>query len=226
MTLLSPLVELRDVSRTYPGPPPFTALRPCTVQIEHGEMLAISGPSGSGKSTLLNLLGMLDRPSTGEHLFDGNSLETVTDGALNRLRCFEIGFVFQDFNLIRYRTAVENVALALLYRGVSRRERISRARQALASVGLAQRMHATPSTLSGGERQRVAIARAIVGSPRLLLCDEPTGNLDSANAASVLQLLRELNNEGHAVVLVTHDEMVAGTAQRRIHIQDGEVTES
>lgn len=216
-------IELIDVAKTYPGPPTVDALHPFSLTICRGDFIAISGPSGSGKSTLLNILGLLDEASTGIVVVDGVSVNGADDETRTKLRGQHIGFVFQAFHLVDYRTAVENVGLALLYQGVRPGDRLDRSLAALERVGLAQRAHAVAGRMSGGERQRVAIARAIVHEPTLLLCDEPTGNLDSANAHSVLAMLEELNAVGSTVILVTHDPDVAARAKRHVSIRDGVV---
>ena len=218
-------VELVAVEKTYPGPQPVTAVHPCSIRIEVGDYVAITGPSGSGKSTLLNILGLLDVPTAGDYWLDGVAVAGLNDAKLSAVRGDRLGFVFQAFHLVDYRTAVENVGLALLYQGVGRDERRRRAVAALERVGLGHRLQSSTATLSGGERQRVAIARAIVHDPTLLLCDEPTGNLDSATAAGVLDVLDGLNAAGATIVLVTHDGGVAGRAERHIRIHDGVVTE-
>lgn len=225
MTGAPPLVELRGVTVTYPGPPPVPALRGAQLRIEHGEYLAVVGPSGSGKSTLLNVLGLIDRPTAGTYLLDGNDTESMSDAALTSLRARWIGLVFQAFHLLSHRTAEDNVALGLLYRGVPGRHRRAAARQALHRVGLGHRISSVPARLSGGERQRVAIARALVGRPALLLCDEPTGNLDTTTAGTVLQTIEELRVDGLTIVVITHDGQVAARADRTVSITDGVLSE-
>lgn len=221
-----PLVRLEGVSRRYPGPPPVDALRPCTLTICDGDFVSVVGPSGSGKSTLLNLLGMLDRPSDGDYWFDGISVVGLDQEKRTILRARNVGFVFQAFHLLGYRTAAENVEIGMLYQRVPRAERRSRAHDALGEVGLSARRDTHPDVMSGGERQRVAIARAIVVEPRLLLCDEPTGNLDSATSEIVMKLLNALNRSGLTVVVVTHDPEVARWTTRSIEIRDGLATET
>lgn len=218
------VVELRQVGLTYPGPPPVAALLPTDLTVACGEYVSIVGPSGSGKSTMLNVLGLLDRPTEGHYLLDGTDTGALSERDRTALRAYRIGFVFQSFHLLARRSAVENVALAQMYCGVPAAQRRQRARRALEQVGLAHRLDAEPSRMSGGERQRVAIARALSGEPSLLLCDEPTGNLDSANAAAVLELIDELHAEGMTVVIITHDPAVAARTQRRLHIRDGVLT--
>jgi putative ABC transport system ATP-binding protein len=220
-----PVIELRGVSRTYPGPPPVGALRPADLAIETGDYVAVTGPSGSGKSTLLHLLGLLDTPTGGSYVLDGLDTSALGDEDRSALRGRRIGVVFQAFHLLPYRTAVENVLLAQLYNQTPRGTRLQAATAALDAVGLSHRLNALPVTLSGGECQRVAIARALVNSPALVLCDEPTGNLDSVNAAALMGLLDELNAAGYTIVVITHDPLVAGHARRTISISDGVLTE-
>lgn len=216
-----PVVEMHSITKTYPGTPPVQALRECDVRIDRGEHVAIMGPSGSGKSTLLNLLGLLDEPSSGEYLLDGQATADLSEPRRCDIRAGVIGFVFQSFHLVSYRSAVENVETGLLYQRINRKERRRRSVEVLERVGLAERMWATATQLSGGERQRVAIGRALVRRPSLVLCDEPTGNLDTATGAQVLDLLDELNDEGFTIVVITHDPAVAERAQRTIEIRDG-----
>ncbi|MEV0928823.1 ABC transporter ATP-binding protein [Streptomyces spongiicola] len=220
------VIELRQTALTYPGPPQVTGLLPCDLTIQQGEFVTVVGPSGAGKSTLLNVLGLLDAPTSGSYLLDGIDTVSLADAERTALRGERIGFVFQSFHLLAHRPAYENVALALTYRGVPRKDRIARALNALEQVGLGHRAAALPTTLSGGERQRVAIARALVGRPSLLLCDEPTGNLDSATAESILQLLDTLHAEGMTVVVITHDPGVAQRGQRTLTIQDAMMTQT
>ncbi len=215
------VITLAGVGLTYPGPPPVSALRDVDLDVRQGDYLAVVGPSGSGKSTFLNVVGLLDRPTHGTYLLDGVDVSTLSERDRTALRGQRIGFVFQAFHLMPYRTATENVALATLYAGVPKKVRISTAHEALARVGLAHRAHALTNMLSGGERQRVAIARAILHRPSLLLCDEPTGNLDSDNAASVLTLLDQLHRDGMTLMVITHDSTVASRAKRLVTIRDG-----
>ncbi|MEU1421157.1 ABC transporter ATP-binding protein [Kitasatospora sp. NPDC086009] len=225
----APLVEFRRVGLTYPGPPPVTALAPCDLAVDPGDYVTVTGPSGSGKSTFLNIAGLLDAPTTGRYLLDGVDTGPLADGDRTALRGRRIGFVFQSFHLLPHRSAAENVALALLYTAARGRraaaERRERAREALVRVGLGHRADALPSRLSGGERQRVAIARALVGRPALLLCDEPTGNLDTATARSVLTLLDDLHAQGLTLLLITHDPQVAARGRRTVAIRDGVLRE-
>jgi putative ABC transport system ATP-binding protein len=215
------VIELRGVGRTYPGPPPVHALRPADLAIHRGEYVAVVGPSGSGKSTLLNVLGLLDRPTDGTYLLDGTDTATLSDAGISAVRGRKIGFVFQEFHLLAHRTATENVALAQLYGGPRKSRRLAVARETLAQVGLSHRLEALPTELSGGERQRVAIARALVNRPSLLLCDEPTGNLDTATSAQVLDLLDDLNTRGTTLIVITHDPVTASRARRSVTIRDG-----
>jgi ABC-type antimicrobial peptide transport system, ATPase component len=219
-----PLVALTDVSRIYPGAVPVEALKPSSLTIRTGEYLAITGPSGSGKSTLLNVLGLLDRPTGGSYQILGVDVSDLTERGRAALRGRFFGFVFQAFHLLSGQSVVENVELSMLYGNVNRRVRRVRAIDAVDRVGMTERRFADPSTLSGGERQRVAIARAIAGEPQVILCDEPTGNLDTGNAENVLKLLDELNLSGVAVVVVTHDGSVSGRARRILRVSDGEIS--
>ncbi|WP_432062951.1 ABC transporter ATP-binding protein [Streptomyces sp. S1] len=216
-----PVVEFTAVGHTYMGPPSVEALQECDLRIEQGEFVTVVGPSGSGKSTLLNIIGLLDRSTTGTYLLDGIDTHAASESRRAALRSKRIGFVFQSFHLLAHRSAMENVELAMVYQRVPRRDRRIRAESVLRRVGLSHRLHSLPTQLSGGERQRVAIARALVARPSLLLCDEPTGNLDSRTADSVLGLLRELHTEGMTVVVITHDAHVAAQGQRTITIRDG-----
>ena len=219
-----PLVTLRDVSRVYPhGGREVVALAGVSLEIRAGEKLAIMGPSGSGKTTLLSILGCLDRPTSGQHLVDGRPVEGLDDDALSRLRNREIGFVFQACHLIPQLTVAENVETPLQYGGVPPGEWRERALHALARVGLAERSDHRPGELSGGEAQRAAIARALVGAPRLLLADEPTGNLDSATGEEIAALLDELHEHGSTVVLVTHNEALGARARRLLRLRDGRI---
>src|SRR3954447_10625622 len=220
-----PVLELTKVGRTYGSEPAVHALVDVDLVVERGEWLSITGPSGAGKSTLLNVLGCLDHATSGTYLFDGIDTSTLSDRQRAGLRSQRIGFVFQSFQLLPYRSVLENVMLAEIYRNQSSRGREDRARAALERVGLGHRVDYYPGKLSGGEQQRVAIARALVGSPSLLLCDEPTGNLDSKTSANLLDLLAKLNEEGLTLVIVTHDENVANRARRRVHIIDGRLTD-
>jgi putative ABC transport system ATP-binding protein len=217
---VSDIIKLEDVGRRY-GQPPVDALAGVSLTVATGELVAIVGPSGSGKSTLLNLVGTLDRPSSGRALIDGADVQTLSDAELSALRAHRIGFVFQQFHLSEGASALENVADGLLYTGTARRARKARARAALEHVGLGHRLTHTPDQLSGGERQRVAIARAVVGEPPLLLADEPTGNLDSRSGESIVELLYALNASGTTIVVITHDHDLAQRLPRQIALRDG-----
>lgn len=220
-----PVIEFRGVGLTYPGPPPVVALRPCDLTIRQGEYVTVVGPSGSGKSTFLNIVGLLDAPVAGEYLLDGIDTGSLKDSDRTSLRGRRIGFVFQSFHLLPHRSALENVLLSMVYLAVPRDRRRTTAREALQRVGLGHRIDALPTRLSGGERQRVAIARALVTTPSLLLCDEPTGNLDSATAGSILTLLDKLHQDGMTIVVITHDPEIARRGQRTLAIRDGFMSE-
>ena len=219
------VVDLRGVTRVFPTEPPVHALRGIDLVVQPGDHVAIVGASGSGKSTLLNVLGLLDRPTEGIYLLDGIDTALLSDRERAGVRGRRIGFVFQSFHLLSHRSVEENVMLAELYRGESRSGRFDRAVAALERVGLAHRIGFLPTRLSGGERQRVAIARAIVGRPSLLLCDEPTGNLDSENTLSVLALFDQLREQGLTIVVITHDTDVAAHAHRHLRMIDGHLSE-
>lgn len=222
-----PILSAREVRREYRmGRSPVLALDGVSVDVRAGEFLAILGTSGSGKSTLLNLLGGLDRPSSGDVLFEGKSLGTLSPSEMASYRRSKVGMVFQSFNLISSMSAWENVALALAFSGVARKTRRERAVALLAKLGLAERAEHRPTELSGGEQQRVSIARALANDPRVLLADEPTGNLDSVRAEEVLGILKRLQSEGKTVVLISHDrELVGEFAERRIQLKDGKVVD-
>ena len=220
------LIGMRDIEKTYSvGEEKVRALRGVTFTIDRGEYVAIMGPSGSGKSTLMNLIGCLDTPTGGEYLLNGTPVQTLTDDELARIRNREIGFVFQTFNLLARTSALAQVELPLVYSGLPKKERRERAEKALERVGLTDRSHHNPNELSGGQRQRVAIARALVTGPSLLLADEPTGNLDSATGEDIMRLFRELNEQGNAIILVTHEEDIAAHARRIIRIRDGRISD-
>lgn len=220
------VITLTDVSREFPGTPPVQALRGVNLRVAAGDHVAVVGPSGSGKSTLLNILGLLDAPTGGTYLLDGIDVGELSENRRAALRGHRIGFVFQDFQLLGQRTALENAAMGALYVGASPAERRARAASALERVGLGHKLHALPQVMSGGERQRVAIARALVWEPSLLLCDEPTGNLDSVMAEQVLDVFDRLNGAGTSLVIITHDPRTAERAGRMLQIRDGYLTEA
>ncbi len=220
------MIALREVSRDYEvGGRPVHALRGVTLDVGAGEYLSIMGRSGSGKSTLLHIIGCLDRPTAGVYRLDGEDVTRLDERRLCRIRREKIGFVFQDYHLVHRLTAAENVELPLVFAGVERQERRERVARALAAVGLADRAHHRPDQLSGGERQRVAIARAVVMTPRVVLADEPTGNLDSLSGREVVTLLEAMNAQGLTLVVVTHDPALAARARRRLRLVDGQLEE-
>jgi putative ABC transport system ATP-binding protein len=219
-----PLIETSQVSKVYRmGDVEVHALRNVSLTISEGESVAVMGPSGSGKSTLMNILGCLDRPSSGGYWLVGEEVSRLDRNALARMRNRILGFVFQSFNLLSRTSALENVELPLLYAGVSARERHTRAREALARVGLAERMHHHPNQMSGGQQQRVAVARALVTRPRLIVADEPTGNLDSRTSVEIMALFQELGRSGITLLLVTHESDIARYASRVVVMRDGRV---
>ncbi len=219
------LIEMKEVRKTYRmGEVDIQALDGVSFGIDHGEFVAIMGASGSGKTTLLNLIGCLDKPSSGDYILDGEVVSALSPDQLAQIRQRKIGFVFQSFNLLRRTSALENVELPLMYgKKIPAHERHERAMGLLQRVGLGERMHHQPSQLSGGQQQRVAIARALVNQPPLILADEPTGNLDSKSSIEIMQLLKVLHSEGITIVMVTHEDDVAKFAQRTIHVKDGKI---
>ena len=222
-----PLMELERVNRVFgSGDAAVHALRNAGLRVRRGEYVSISGPSGSGKSTLLNVLALLDRHTAGTYRFDGADVARLTEGQRNGLRAHRIGFVFQAFHMLGHRDVTENVVMSMLYNRVPRAHRRARATDALERVGLGHRAGFLPTRLSGGERQRVAIARAIAHRPSVLLCDEPTGNLDSATSESILDLFDELRADGLTLVVVTHDAGVSARADRTVHVRDGMVRDA
>lgn len=219
------VLELREIYKDYmQGKDAVPVLRNIDLNVDEGEYLAIMGPSGSGKSTLMNIIGCLDRQTSGTFIFDGTDISSCKDRELSEIRNRKIGFVFQNFNLLPRQSALENVELPLLYAGVKKKERRERAAEALVKVGLEDRINFRPTQLSGGQKQRVAIARAMVNSPRLLLADEPTGALDTKSGEQVMELFRELNSEGVTIVMITHEREIADHAKRIMFIRDGELT--
>lgn len=220
------LIKVRDMCKIYnPGENEVRALDHVNLEIQKGEFVAIIGHSGSGKSTLMNMLGCLDIPTSGEYFLNGKDVSEMKDNQLSEIRNEEIGFIFQGFNLIANLTAIENVELPLIYRGIGRSERHKLALEALKMVGLEQRIHHKPSEMSGGQQQRVAIARAIAAKPPVILADEPTGNLDSASTKEIMEILRGLHSSGRSVILITHDNDIADQAKRVVRILDGKIVE-
>jgi putative ABC transport system ATP-binding protein len=223
----TPIIQIKNLMKTYKlGGETVHALNNVSLEIKKGEFLAIIGPSGSGKSTLMNMIGCLDRPESGEYLLDGKDIGKMNDNQLATIRNQKIGFIFQNFNLLTKLTALENVELPLLYGGVSAKARREMALEGLKKVGLAERAGHLPSQLSGGQQQRVAIARALVGNPTILLADEPTGALDSKTSKEILEVMKELNELGHTIILITHDLAIAKQATRMVSIQDGQLLEN
>lgn len=221
------LLDLKNIYKNYGKEPMIVpVLKDVSLQVNEGDYIAIMGPSGSGKTTLMNIIGCLDRMSDGTYLFDNEDISKMNDNALSDLRLHKIGFVFQNFNLLSAETAQENVALPLIYAGVSKEERKERAQDALNKVGLGERVSFKPNQLSGGQKQRVAIARAIINNPKILLADEPTGALDQASGKQVMELFQSLNDEGVTIIMITHDANVASHAKKTFHIIDGEIIEN
>ena len=220
------LIEVRDVYKIYnPGENQVNALDGVSITIDEGEFVAIIGQSGSGKSTLMNMLGLLDTPTHGEYYINGKLVDDLTDDQMSAIRNEEIGFIFQGFNLISSLTALENVELPLVYRGMPKQERREISQDALERVGLGERLNHLPAEMSGGQQQRVAVARAIAAKPPVILADEPTGNLDTKSTKEVMAILHELKDEGRTVIVITHDNEIAEEAERVIRIRDGKVVE-
>jgi putative ABC transport system ATP-binding protein len=218
-----PVLDLEDVTKSYPGEPPVQALRAVNLAVGPGELVAVVGPSGSGKTTLLQLMGTLDRPTSGRVRITGLDVAAMADEDVAYLRATRIGFIFQQFFLAEHATVLDNVADGLLYAGIPLKQRRERALDAVELVGLAQRPHARPTQLSGGQRQRVAIARALVGRPAIVLADEPTGNLDQATGQSILGLIDQLHRAGSTIVVITHDHAIAERMPRKVEIIDGRI---
>ena len=222
---MSSVIKIRGIRRDFPlGNEVVKVLKGIDLDIEKGEYVALMGPSGSGKSTLMNLLGCLDTPTDGTYELNGRDVSNMTDDELAEVRNTEIGFVFQTFNLLPRTTALENVALPMIYAGASKSERVKRAEEVLNDVGLADRMDHKPNQLSGGQRQRVAVGRALVNHPSIILADEPTGNLDSKTSAEIMDLFDEIHSRGNTVIIVTHEEDIAEHAHRIIRLMDGQVS--
>jgi putative ABC transport system ATP-binding protein len=219
---MQPLITITDIGRKYViGAETIHAIKSVTLTINKGEFVALMGPSGSGKSTLMNILGCLDTPTKGEYILNGINVSQMTDSELAEVRNKEIGFVFQTFNLLPRSSAQDNVALPLVYAGVSKKERDERATAALTNVGLANRLHHKPNELSGGQRQRVAVARALINHPSIILADEPTGNLDTKTSIEIMGLIEEIHAKGNTIILVTHEEDIAQHAHRIVRMRDG-----
>lgn len=218
----NPLINIKEIGRKYViGTEVIHALKSVTLDIHKGEFVALMGPSGSGKSTLMNILGCLDTPSKGDYVLNGINVSQMTDDALAEVRNKEIGFVFQTFNLLPRSTSLDNVALPLIYAGVSKKDRDQRAQAALENVGLGNRVTHKPNELSGGQRQRVAVARALINNPSIILADEPTGNLDTKTSVEIMGLLEEIHSKGNTIILVTHEEDIAQHAHRIVRMRDG-----
>lgn len=218
------VITLRNITRDFPlGTEIVKVLKGISLSVKRGQYVALMGPSGSGKSTLMNLLGCLDTPTSGEYILNGHDVSSLEESELAEIRNKEIGFVFQTFNLLPRITALQNVALPMIYAGVGLSERMRRAEEALVSVGLANRMEHRPNQLSGGQRQRVAIARALVNHPSIILADEPTGNLDSKTSIEIMQLFQKIYEQGNTIIIVTHEEDIAEHAHRIIRLRDGQI---
>ncbi|SHJ34905.1 ABC transporter ATP-binding protein [Propionispora hippei] len=219
------MIDLTDVTKTYVmGDSTVYALAGVSLSIAEGEFAAITGPSGSGKSTLMNILGCLDRPTSGSYRLDGQEVASLSDDQLAWTRNKKIGFVFQNFNLLTKLSALQNVALPLVYAGVEKTQRLEKAAQALARVGLEERKHHLPTELSGGQRQRVAIARALINDPAIVIADEPTGNLDTKSSLEIMDIFCRLHEQGRTIIMVTHEPDIAAYAKRVIHVRDGNIT--
>ncbi len=218
------IIDLKNIYKVYTlGNNQLFALNGVNLKIEKGDYLALMGPSGSGKSTLMNIIGALDTPSSGDYVLNQKKINQLKDNELAEIRNREIGFVFQSFNLLPRMTALENVAIPLIYAGVKKADRLERAEKALHSVGLQDRMKHKPNELSGGQRQRVAIARSLINNPSIILADEPTGNLDSKSSADIMHIFSEINRKGNTVVMVTHEEDIAQNAKRIVKMKDGKI---
>ena len=223
---MQPLITIKDLGRKYViGAETIHALKSVSLNINKGEFVALMGPSGSGKSTLMNLLGCLDTPTKGEYILNGINVSSMTDSELATVRNKEIGFVFQTFNLLPRSTALDNVALPLIYAGVKKKDRNARSIQALENVGLGNRVTHKPNELSGGQRQRVAVARALINNPSIILADEPTGNLDSKTSIEIMGLIEEIHLKGNTIIIVTHEEDIAQNAHRIVRMRDGLIEE-
>ena len=220
----APIIRAKDLRKLYQvGTTEVRALDGLDVEIEKGAYIALMGPSGSGKSTLMNVLGCLDTPTSGTYVLNGNDVSSLSDDDLAEIRNKEIGFVFQTFNLLPRYTALENVALPMIYAGIPKADRLARAEKVLKKVGLGDRMNHRPNELSGGQRQRVAVARALVMNPSIILADEPTGNLDSVTSDGIMELFSEINRDGNTVIVVTHEEDIAAHAEKTIRLKDGKI---
>ena len=220
----APIIRAKDLRKLYQvGTTEVRALDGLDVEIKKGAYIALMGPSGSGKSTLMNVLGCLDTPTSGTYVLNGNDVSSLSDDDLAEIRNKEIGFVFQTFNLLPRYTALENVALPMIYAGISKADRLARAEKVLKKVGLGDRMDHRPNELSGGQRQRVAVARALVMNPSIILADEPTGNLDSVTSDGIMELFSEINRDGNTVIVVTHEEDIAAHAEKTIRLKDGKI---
>lgn len=224
MAEIQPLILLQEIQKRYVlGDQVVYALRNINLQIQRGEYVALMGPSGSGKSTLMNIIGCLDTPTSGTYILNNKEVSRMHDEELSAIRNKEIGFIFQTFNLLSRLTAIDNVALPLVYAGVGKKERTERAKKALADVGLGDRMHHKPNELSGGQRQRVAVARALINNPSILLADEPTGNLDTKTSQEIMALFHDIHEKGNTIILVTHEEDIANYAKRVVRVRDGSI---